>query len=177
MPIYKSEELDQVLARVKEKFAQNEVALGPAVSEETVRAFEEACGAALPEAYRRYLLEVGNGFRWENGYPFLSFPPKEKAERLSAPFPFEEAWVWEAEDGEPDPEKWEALKDGNLELIDIGCGQTFNLIVTGPCRGEVWWFADVGIQPCCQRQDFLGWLEKWLDQGDGVDYTEDFVYE
>ena len=174
MPIYKSEEMDEVLARVREKFVRQGIPLDPVLAEAEVRAFEEAWGVTLPEAYRRYLLEVGNGFEWENGYPFLVFPPEEGAERLSAPFPFEEAWVWEAEDGEPDPEKWEALKDGNLELIDIGCGQTFNLIVTGSCRGEVWWFADVGIQPCCQRQDFLGWLEKWLDDGDDADYFAEY---
>ena len=66
--------------------------------------------------------------------------------------------------------------DVNLELIDIGCGQTFCLIVTGPCRGEIWHFTDVGIQPCCRRQDFLGWLEKWLDEGDDADCFAEYSY-
>ena len=179
MPIYRPEELDGVLARIREKAAGFDpvVEFGPVVPEEAVQAFEEAHGVTLPEAYRRYLLEVGNGFEWEHGYPFLSFPPAEGTERLSAPFPFEEAWIWEAEDGPPDPARMAPVLDGSLELIDIGCCQTAHLIVTGPCLGEVWWFCDVGIQPCCRRQDFLGWLEKWLDHGDNVNYFEDYPQE
>ena len=63
-----------------------------------------------------------------------------------------------------------------MELIDIGCGQTFQLIITGPCRGEVWSLCEMGTQPCCQRQDFLGWFERWLTDGDGVDYYAEFPY-
>ena len=61
-----------------------------------------------------------------------------KTKRLAAPFPFERECIWEAEDGAPDRARMQEVLDGNLELIDVGCGQTFNLIVTGPCRGEVW---------------------------------------
>ena len=132
-------------------------------------------GGAPRGVYRRYPLEVGNGFSWEGGHSFLSFPP-ERTGRLAAPFPFEREWVWEAEAGEPDEAKMRPVLDGNLELIDIGCGQTFCLIVTGPCRGEIWHFTDVGIQPCCRRQDFLGWLEKWLDEGDDADCFAEYSY-
>ncbi len=69
------------------------------------------------------------------------------------------------------------MDNGTLELIDIGCCQTFQLVVTGPCRGEVWHFSEMGVQPCCQRQDFLGWFEKWLDEGDSVDYFAEYPYE
>lgn len=177
MPIYKHEEMDGVIARIREKVRRGQVPLGPAVPEETVRAFEKAHGVTLPEGYRRYLLEIGNGFEWEDyGFSSLSFPPEEgtKTSRLALPFPFAEAWIWEAEEAPPDGTDMQMVLDGNLELIDIGCCQTYNLIMTGPCRGEVWAFADAGIQPCCQRQDFLGWFEKWLDQGDRVDYFEEY---
>lgn len=50
------------------------------------------------------------------------------------------------------------------------------MIVTGTCRGEVWNFTDVGVQPCCERQDFLGWFELWLDHQDETDYFKDYVY-
>lgn len=176
MPVYKPDERDAVIARIKETVQQAQISLGPALPEAEVRAFEEAHGITLPEAYRRYLLEVGNGFEWEGGYPFLAFPPDVRENRLDIPFPFQREWIWEAEDT-PDETMMQSVLNGNLELIDIGCCQTFHLIVTGPCRGEVWWFADVGIQPCCPRQDFLGWFEKWLDQGDGADYFEAYPYE
>ena len=53
---------------------------------------------------------------------------------------------------------------------------TYQLIVTGPCRGEVWNFCDVGVQPCWERQDFLGWFELWLDDQEAVDYFKDYPY-
>lgn len=179
MPVYRREELDEAIARVREKVVQNQVSLGPTVPEKTVRAFEEAHGVTLPEAYRRYLLEVGNGFEWEDyGFPSSPFPPEEgeRTSRLAAPFPFTEAWIWEAEEEPPEGADMRSVLNGNLELIDVGCCQTYNLILTGPCRGEVWAFADAGIQPCCQRQDFLGWFEKWLDCGGRVDYFEEYSY-
>ena len=30
------------------------------------------------------------------------------------------------------------------------------------------------VQPCCERQDFLGWFELWLDQQESVDYFQDY---
>jgi len=54
---------------------------------------------------------------------------------------------------------------------------SYNLIVSGKCRGEVWDFTDVGVQPCCERQDFFGWFELWLDEGEDADYFKDYVYE
>ncbi|NFA58930.1 hypothetical protein K8O96_06145 [Clostridium sporogenes] len=67
--------------------------------------------------------------------------------------------------------------NGNIELIHIGDAQSYNLIVTGKCRGEICFFCDVGIQPCCQRQDFFGWFEKWLHYGDDVNYFTEYQYE
>lgn len=64
---------------------------------------------------------------------------------------------------------------GEFELIDIGDSISCNLIVTGECRGEVWNFCDVSVQPCCERQDFLGWFELWLDHQDNTDYFKDYV--
>ena len=178
MPVYKSEEMDAVIARIKEKALRKQVVLGPVLTEAEVQAFEEPRGMTLPEAYRRFLLEVGNGFAWAGGYRALTFPPtdRKKAERLAAPFSFEHEWIWEAEES-PDKAKIQLVLDGNLELADVGCCETYNLIITGKCRGEVWWFTDAGIQPCCQRQDFLGWFEKWLDCGDDVDCLEEYPYK
>ena len=54
---------------------------------------------------------------------------------------------------------------------------SYNLIITGNHRGEVWNFTDVGVQPCCEPQDFLGWFELWLDNQNATDYFKDFVYD
>jgi len=37
---------------------------------------------------------------------------------------------------------------GNIELLNMGNRMNYNLIITEKCRGEVWYFTDVSVQPC-----------------------------
>ena len=90
----------------------------------------------------------------------------------------ENFWIWE--DDKRDltvvtSDMADKVYRGNLELIDLGDGMSYRLIVNGKCQGEVWHFTDVGVQPCYERQDFLGWFELWLDQQENTDYFKDFV--
>ncbi len=108
--------------------------------------------------------------------------PLESTEQrdLSRPFLLDEAWIWEDDDRDDAVIREEIstkVCQGQIELIDLGCGNCYHLIVTGNCRGEVWNIADVGAQPCCERQDFLGWFELWLDNQDETDFFKDYVYE
>ena len=92
----------------------------------------------------------------------------------------EEAWIWEDDDRDEETIKAEMENEvyqGNIELINLGDNLSYNLIVTGKCQGEVWNFSDVGVQPCCERQDFLGWFELWLNCQDETDYFKDYIYE
>ena len=91
-----------------------------------------------------------------------------------------DGWVWEDEEDEEQlsDESFERkLGNQGVELMDEGCGITYELITAGPCAGEVWSFSDVGVSPCCERQDFLGWFELWLDSDGDPDYFKDYVYE
>ena len=91
-----------------------------------------------------------------------------------------DGWVWEDEEDEEQlsDESFERkLGNQGVELMDEGCGMTYELITAGPCAGEVWSFSDVGVSPCCERQDFLGWFELWLDSNGDPDYFKDYVYE
>ena len=174
MPIYKPEGYDIVLTRIKEEILLQKIQMRPVLSEEQISAFEQTHQIVLPEGYRRFLLEVGDGCDMFGGYDFLPLGAERAAEHYAEPFPFTEHVV---EGDEPLPDVfWEQVQQGTLELIDIGCGETFQLIVTGPCRGEVWSLCEMGTQPCCQRQDFLGWFERWLTDGDRVDYYAEFPY-
>lgn len=176
MAIYKSSEMNTVIHRIKEKTVQNQIVLGALLPEQEILAFEQAAGVTLPEGFRRFLLEIGNGCTWKRERKMLPFPPAnaEETARLSLPFPYETEYIWGDDASEAETND---TMNGTLELIDIGCCQTFQLIVTGPCSGEVWHFSEMGVQPCCQRQDLLGWFEKWLDEGDGVDYFAEYPYE
>ena len=98
----------------------------------------------------------------------------------SEPFMLEKFWLWEEDERESDiieDEKKNKVYRGNIKLIDLGCSMSYHLIITGKCQGEVWEFTDVGVQPCCERQDFLGWFELWLDNQDETDYYKDYVYD
>lgn len=64
---------------------------------------------------------------------------------------------------------------GNIQLIDVGDGQSWNIIITGNERGQMWFFTDIGIQPCAPRRDFLSWFEYWIDGND--DYFKEFKYD
>lgn len=56
-------------------------------------------------------------------------------------------------------------------MIDIGDSQTWNIIINGKEEGKMWFFTDVGIQPCAPSMNFLEWFEFWLDG------NEDYFYE
>ena len=183
MPIYTPEEYPSVIERIKAKIAQKNMDLGPTVSEADIIAFERACNTRLPQAYRLFLLEVGDG--WNDpeteGISTSSIHRLAEIERkdLSLPMTLTDGWLWEVEEDEEQlsDESFE-LKLGNqgVELMDEGCGMTYELITAGPCAGEVWSFSDVGVSPCCERQDFLGWFELWLDSDGDPDYFKDYVY-
>ena len=179
MPIYSQGDYEQVIERIKSKITQLNIKMGTVLSEKEISDFEEHCNIRLPQAYRIFLQEVGNGCTMIDGF-LLKRLEDIKLKDLSRPFGLEEAWLWE-DDELPEQEVEEKIElmvyNGEIELIDIGDGMSYNLIVSGKCNGEVWNFTDVGVQPCCERQDFLGWFELWLDQQDSVDYFKDYVYE
>ena len=141
-------------------------------------AFETKHNVRLPQAYRLFLQSVGDGCD-HSGFPLNSLGQVKPGD-LSHPFMMEEPWIWEEDDRDKDvveAEMRSKVYPGNIELIDFGCCNCFHLIVTGPCQGEVWNFTDVGVQPCCERQDFLGWFELWLDNQKDTDWFKDYVYE
>ena len=173
MPIYKPEEYPAVIERIKAKVAQKNIDLGPTVSEADIVAFE---------AYRLFLLEVGDGWRDPAMGHVSAGTIHRLAEiehkELSLPMTLTDGWVWEDEEDEEQlsDESFERkLGNQGVELMDEGCGMTYELITAGPCAGEVWSFSDVGVSPCCERQDFLGWFELWLDSDGDPDYFRDYV--
>ena len=157
MAIYDPKDYEKVINRIQEKVNALHINMGACLSEEAIAAFEACHKVQLPQAYRLFLQKVGNGC--EHVFNELeSCPCQELAKPIEA-----------------DMEN--KVYRGNIELADKGCGMSYHLIITGKCRGEVWNFADVGVQPCCERQDFLGWFELWLDEGDEADYFKDYVYD
>jgi len=167
-------EIAERLTRITEKVRAHGLRLGPAVTEDILSNFELRCGCALPEGYRAFLKEIGDGAFGPPSYGLLRFaePPPDMSQeearpwadsrRLCLPFPFTRHWVWEEAD-DSDEGAQEQVADGTLHLGTNGCAQYSLLVVTGPERGNVWMLADVGITPTVPKRDFLQWFEDWLD--------------
>lgn len=181
------DQLQLELARLRQDFAGRRI--GQPLGWPAVHAFEAAHRVVLPEPYRSFLAEVGDGC--PDGPPFyglvrLGEAPDDLAPRdpaaLGHPFPLTAIWVWE-DDPRPEPE-WEHLLDavlsnGWLPLGTDGCAIHWALVVTGPQRGHVWQIADVGAQPfgrpfghTTAAPGFGGWVAHWAAGRDWYDLVE-----
>ncbi|ASO21041.1 hypothetical protein FHR81_002010 [Actinoalloteichus hoggarensis] len=151
----------------------HEYTLNAPSTESTVAAFEAEHGITLPDGYRRFLLEVGDGgagpsyglLRLSDAYAEVSdsFPGA-----LREPSPFvpgaeygEDWWddFWGPDD-RPDP------LQGTLAVVHHGCADYTQLVVTGPGRGRlVNVNLDGSVPPyVLEDRDFLDWYERWLDE-------------
>ncbi len=161
------------LERIRKKLAQKSIVLGACLSESEIVQFESKWDIRLPDEYRDFLQQVGNGGRGPPDYDMyrLGVVPhyeRDEAERLfetmKLPFPLNEYWVWEG-----DPEAREAdinrVFQGQLRLGTDGCGMYWVLILTGDQRGRIWYVSGGGAQPCVPKRGFLSWYEYWLDGG------------
>ncbi len=107
-----------------------------------------------------FFKKVGNGCEHMFEGCCLNTLESSPCQKLSEPFMLEKFWLWE----------------GDGRVADIIEAEMENKVCRGN-MGEVWNFTDVGVQPCCERQDFLGWFELWLDHQDETDYFKDYVYD
>ncbi len=165
----------------------------PPVEESEVLEFEKSLGVRLPEGYRSFLLEIGNGD--ETGEkmrgPWLCLLPFQVAQTqidsdLSQAFPYTDRWLVA---NHPDVDPWdEKHKHGTLDIGSGGCTINYFLVVSGEERGNVWIDdrgADYGLWPLIIHNgrvscdygyledndfatlphvDFLTWYESWLDR-------------
>ncbi|MDQ7907496.1 SMI1/KNR4 family protein [Phytohabitans sp. ZYX-F-186] len=171
-------DVDQV-DRIKRKLAWLPEAAGlrrmnPALSAEQVAAFEAQHGVRLPEAYRLFLTEIGNG-GWAPDNPIL---PLEQWDRglwwdspggMAAPCPlplgvdFGQDWIDRYLTADEDSD--DDLLPGTLTLAHLGGTFYLLLVVSGPARGRVLEFDRDGQPPRIHPQpDFLTWYEERLDR-------------
>ncbi|MET8008208.1 SMI1/KNR4 family protein [Nonomuraea glycinis] len=146
--------------------------LGPRLSTPEVAAFERRIGVELPESFRTFLTEVGNG----GAGPSYGLYEIDEAFRLDAmethegplhffttPFPHTADWIppLEAQPGDYEEGHWIT---GSLLLAEYGCGAFHRLVVNGEIAGEVWFddrCADAGM---VRERNFFEWYMSWLDQ-------------
>jgi hypothetical protein len=168
-------DLDLRLTTIKRKIREKHIELASPLDDEDVASFEEEHGITLPEDYRRFLVEIGNG--GSKGPPLYGLKGlgempndhhREAEEQLAGikePFPLTEAWIWENEDDLSEEQEAVIARigdSGTLVLGTDGCGMYLHLVITGPERGQIWMVCGEGATPLDPRRDFLGWFEDWL---------------
>lgn len=170
-----ADNLSSRIDRIKEKIVKVGINPGECLSVYEVEDFEKQHRIRLPEEYRQFLIDIGDGGDGPPSYGGLRHLTMTVTTYLNQefrpdlPFPLTEAWIWEDEmtwDKELPKQLIPIYSHGHLYLGTDGCAMDWILIVTGPERGKVWNRADVGAQPCVPTRDFLSWYEYWLDGGE-----------
>ncbi|WP_394795493.1 SMI1/KNR4 family protein [Armatimonas sp.] len=161
---------------------------GPSPTEDELATRERELGIRLPEDYRQFLLQIGNG-GFGPGHGLRYFPVKEpeyepsddslpfelryeasinpRPTEFRIPFPFDSLVYAEA-------------TTGYLEIADFGCGSFEVLVVAGSEYGNVWCLGADYASPVNEpdRRTFKDWYLEWLTamrntarQGGGLKLT------
>lgn len=156
--------------RIRKKLEAMGVAYEDRIRMDTIRRWEEKYHVVLPEELVMLYCEVCSGCAMIDGFRLKGIEEWEIDEnRIQQPFPFQQYWIWEEDHQE---NRLIQTQYGNIELLDMGDSQSWHIIVDGPQRGQMWFFTDVGIQPCASPKNVLEWFECWLDGKE--DYFEAF---
>jgi hypothetical protein len=172
------------LARIKAFLGQSSAAYvaNPRATTDDLDQWEAANGVALPEAYRFFLLEIGNGGMMPGAYcDFVVKPLKLNGitPQLDEPFPItrqrfaERMAQLEAEGRGDDPLLFPELSIYWEDDLPPGCllfghypsYDMLFLIVSGDLRGMVWCAVAGGVPEINHQRtpfDFLGWFEDTL---------------
>lgn len=152
----------------------------PCLAETEIAEFEQQHRVALPQDYRRFLLEIGNGGAGPNyGLQRLDAPVhKGTGSLLFCPWSHSATWNLSYKQF-PTVEEYNEVYhsdgqvQGSLFLSDLGCGHEVLLVISGRERGTIWEDSrgsDTGIAPVqygddpAERVSFTGWYEAWLDK-------------
>jgi len=148
--------------------------LNPPLVEHDVMAFEARHGVSLPDDYRAFLLQVGDGGAGPFGGVFRldrSDLPVLNREDLLPGF-LAGAFPHERPGNEPPGDSSSQAEDdyfdqsrihGSLNLSHQGCGYMVRLVLNGPQLGSLWEdgrCGDMGITPF--SPDFASWYRQWL---------------
>jgi len=159
--------------------------LNPVLSEQEIEAEEKKLGIKLPEEYREFLLEVGDGgagpewglFKLDNTHPndeFLAKYPDFCSMDCSYGDDYAIGIKGQVDKDPYYTEKVEPF-GGYLKLADYGHGRTAYMVVGGDQQvGKIWFLDEDGpdpyIVPAIQnipgrdwQVTFLDWFENWLD--------------
>lgn len=150
--------------------------LNPPMPQEKVEAIEAAYGFVLPDEYKKFITQIGNGgdipsLHEDDPCRFIPFKDTSDLKEAGYDFPLSESWEWDTDfnfsmSDPKDAEKWNSVhKNGIIVLAEenVGGGQSYFLIIAGERKGEVWERDESGTLrlPGCS---FLDWVELYLSK-------------
>lgn len=148
--------IDQIIQKMQDRGIERKTP----VDIEIIRDVEELFQIEFPHDLVEFYTKVSNGCRMIDGFPLYEFGDLMfNSKRIAQIFPFDKPYLWEDDDNAD----LSVIENGNFELIDIGNGCTWNIIINGNQKGKMWFFTDVGIQPAAPAKTFLDWFLYWLD--------------
>lgn len=157
--------------------------LNSCISIEELSNFESRYGITLPEDYRNFILEIGNGGAGP-GYGLFKLEDEEDEEFQLLAQPFLLQTMWDSDDENIQEHQ---VSQGTIAIATYGCGVDALLVVTGEQRGKIWIddrSNDGGIYPfsleCCAfyhddpytletvddtpALGFYEWYQDWLNR-------------
>lgn len=157
-------------------FGRHRMVMNPPLSLEKLLEFEQTYQLRLPEGYRRFLLEIGNG----GAGPYYGLLPLEKGaedftdewleevirfdsmghlihEYIAHPLPEMSYGSMPEDEGESDS------AERTITLCDQGCNYFSLLVVKGKEPGRICYMGMMGELYYMPDADFLSWYERWLD--------------
>ena len=153
--------------------------LNPVLSEDCLLGFEKQHGIQLPNDYRTFLREVGNGgagpyygmYKLQNFYMPRFYDGSDASiidnNFLQTPFPYSENKPFPECDGIADLSDEEFVKRlcGTITLAHQGCGYYDMLIVSGEEKGKVWTDATVSDYGMGRSfASFTEWYLHWIKE-------------
>ncbi|TDF37246.1 SMI1/KNR4 family protein [Alteromonadaceae bacterium M269] len=169
--------------------SRHQYKLNKVIDEKQVHQFEVSHQITLPDEYRAFILEIGDGGagpyyglqRLEDSlFEDLDYKVEGEFVNPSIPFPFDSAWNMEFQGDDEDDDAYREFQEryfssewetGVLRLSNFGCGAFLNLVVNGKEKGNMWVDdrrSDGGIYPDSffeqtTRTSFLDWYLLWLN--------------
>jgi len=155
--------------------------MNPPLSQEQLVAFETHFDIDLPEGYRDFLFEVGNGgagpyygilpierwYQWLIPYGNMSLEETVKSLEFNPHDYFSQEYAERANsltgyglEYKEGPSK----RYGTIAISSQGCGIYCFLVVNGIERGRVFYVGDMHTPYFMPDPDFLSWYERWLDE-------------
>lgn len=182
------------LCRQKDKrWGRAAYRMGRCISESDVRRFEKQYAIELPDDYRTFITQVGNGGPGPcDRLQGCEATRQDSLKYLSKPFPHSRLWnlprayfdnVPDTDDDEK--QSWARYEDylmqywdpahiqGALPFCDQGCNHCLLLVLNGPERGTVWTderAENAGVMPIALNldapdQDIPGWWIRDCSKG------------